>query len=239
MNLLVVTLWYLKLYHSECYIAAELYLDPSTVHHILTEVVNILHSCIYSKLVSLPADMTDINTTYGPEENHKLLVDSTYIVIPQPNDSRQRKAYYHSKSSTNCAFKVRIACDFNHQIVHISECYQGSVHDITILRESGLLEYTEEYVQIITDKGYIGEEYVITSKKKPHGGEQTTEDTNFNRNFNSARVAIENINQRFKTYAIMDGVYRGIIDDFHKITKIVQVVCALCNLNLSKHPIRK
>jgi hypothetical protein len=46
----------------------------------------------------------------------------------------------------------------------VSKCYQGSVHDITVLRESELLEHTEEHVQIIADKGYIGEQYVITPR---------------------------------------------------------------------------
>ncbi|CAF2990154.1 unnamed protein product, partial [Rotaria sp. Silwood2] len=174
MNLLVVTLWYLKHYHAERYIATELYLDPSTVHRMLSKVVDILHSSVYPGLVSLPANMTDKNIKHGTEEHHKLIVDSTFIAIPQPNDSQQRKAYYHSKSTTNYAFKVQIACDFYHRIVHVSECYHGSVHDITILRESGLLEHTEEAVQIIADKGYIGEQYVITPKKKPYKGELTT-----------------------------------------------------------------
>ena len=94
-------------------------------------------------------------------------------------------------------------------------------------------------VQIIVYKAYIGEEYVVTPRKKPHGRELTDEDKDFNRDINSARAAIENINQRLKTYAICGGVYRGAIGDFHKATKIVQVVSALCNLNLNKHPIRK
>jgi hypothetical protein len=64
-------------------------------------------------------------------------------------------------------------------------------------------------------------------------------DKDFNRDINSARAAIENINQCLKTYAILGGVYRGAVNDFHKITKIVEVVCALCNLNLNKHPIRR
>ncbi|CAF5148205.1 unnamed protein product, partial [Rotaria sp. Silwood1] len=138
----------------------------STVHHILTEVVDILHSCVYPELVSLAVDMANRNAIHGPEEHHKLIVDSTYIAVPQPDDSQQRKTYYHPKSATNYVFKVQITCDFSHRIVHISECYHGNVHDITILRELGLLEYTEESVQIIADKGYIGEEYVITPKKE-------------------------------------------------------------------------
>ncbi|CAF1339050.1 unnamed protein product, partial [Rotaria sordida] len=163
--------------------------------------------------------------------------DSTVIAIPEPYDSEQRKAYNHAKSPTNYAIKVQIACDFRHRIVHVSECYQGSVHDITVLRDSGLLEHVEDSVQIIGDKGYIGEEYVVTPRKKPHGCELTNEDKNFNRDINSARTAIENINQLLKTYAILGSIYRGAIDDFHKITKIVQVVSALCNMNLNKYPI--
>ncbi|CAF1346933.1 unnamed protein product, partial [Didymodactylos carnosus] len=173
------------------------------------------------------------NTIHGPEQHHKLIVGSTSIAIPEPHDSEQRKAYYHAKSPTNYAIKVQIACDFRHRVVH-----PGSKHDITVLRESGLLEHVEEAVKIIGDKGYIGEEYVVTPRKKPCGRELTEEDKNFNRDINSARAAIENINQRLKTYAIIGGVYRGAIDDFHKITKIVQIVSALCNLNLNKHPIR-
>jgi len=124
----------------------------------------------------------------------------------QPEDSEQRKLYYHAKSPTNYAFKLQIACDFHHRIVHVSKCYPGSVHDITILRESGLLEHTQEDVQIIADKGYIGEQYVVTPKKKPRGGELTSEDKDFNRSICSARSAIENINQRLKKYAILGNV---------------------------------
>jgi len=232
-------LWHLKHYHSERYIAAEVHLSPSTIHHILTEIVDILHACVYPDLVSLPADMDSRNTAHGPEEHYKLIVDSTAIAVPQPDDSQQRKAYFYSKSATNYAFKIQIACDFNHRIVHVSECHRGSVHDITILRESGLLEHVNDSVQIIADKAYVGEEYVVTPKKKPHRGELTTEEKNFNYEINSARAAIENINQRIKTYAIIGSIYRGAIDDIDKITKISQVVCALCNLNLIKHPIRK
>ncbi len=239
MNLLVVTLWYLKHYHSERYIATEVDLTHQAVNYFLSSILDILHSCVYPELISLPVDLSSRRTPHGPERQHKLIVDSTFIAIPEPYDSEERKAYYYGKSSTNYALKVQIACDFHHRIVHVSECYHGSVHDITILRDSGLLEHVNDSVQIIGDKGYIGEENVVTPRKKPHGRELTDEDKDFNRDINSARAAIENINQRLKTYAILGGVYRGAIDDFHKATKIVQVVSALCNLNLNKHPIRR
>ncbi|CAF1561330.1 unnamed protein product, partial [Rotaria sordida] len=198
MNLLVVTLWYFKHYHSEPYIASELNFTHQGVNYFLTAVVDILHSFVYPAFVSLPADLPNRRTPHGPQQHHKLIVDSTFIAIPEPHDSEQRKQYYHAKSPTNYAIKVQIACDFRHRIVHVSECYHGSKHDITVLRESGLLEHVEESVQIIGDKAYIGEEYVVTPRKKPHGRELTQEDKDFNRDINSARAAIENINQRLK-----------------------------------------
>ena len=71
MNLLAVRLWYLKYYHSERYIAAKLNLDRSTVNYLLPEIVDILHSCIYPQLISLPADMSTRTTAHEPEEFHK------------------------------------------------------------------------------------------------------------------------------------------------------------------------
>ena len=111
------------------------------------------------------------------------------------------------------------------------------MYDITILRKSELLEHLNNSVQIIADKDYIDEEYVVTSRKKSYGRELEETDKDFNRNINSARVVIENINQRLKIYAILGGVCRVTIL-MTSITKIVQVVSTLYNrnLNCSKFP---
>ena len=73
----------------------------------------------------------------------------------------------------------------------------------------------------------------------PHGRELTDKDKTFSHDTGSARAATENINQRLKTFSILGNVYRGAIDDLHKITRIAEVVSALCNMNLNKHPISK
>jgi len=93
-------------------------------------------------------------------------------------------------------------------------------------------------VQIITDKRYIGEQYVVTARKKPRCGELTAEDKDFNQSISSARTAIENINQRIKNDAILGTIHKGPYDELDKITKIVHVVAAVCNLKLNKHPFR-
>ena len=68
MNLLVVTLCYLKHYHSkryaERYIATDLNLRQLTVNYILSAIVNILHDCIYSELISLSVNITNRSTAH-------------------------------------------------------------------------------------------------------------------------------------------------------------------------------
>ncbi|CAF4786940.1 unnamed protein product, partial [Rotaria sp. Silwood2] len=112
MNLLVVTLWYFKHYHSERYIASELNFSQPAVNYFLPAVVDILHSCVYPSFVSVPVDLANRRTPHGPQQHYKLMVDSTFIAIPEPHDPEQRKAYYHAKSPTSYAIKVQIACDF-------------------------------------------------------------------------------------------------------------------------------
>ncbi|CAF1415726.1 unnamed protein product [Rotaria sordida] len=65
-NLLVVTLWYLKHYHSERYISTELNLGPSIVNYFLREVIYILYSCVYPELISLPVNLTSKRIPHEP-----------------------------------------------------------------------------------------------------------------------------------------------------------------------------
>lgn len=106
MNLLVVTLWYFKHYHSERYIASELNSSQSAMNYFLSAVLDILQSHVYPELISLPVDLASTRTPHGLERQHKLIVDSTCIALPEPYDSEQRKAYYYAKSSTNYAMKT-------------------------------------------------------------------------------------------------------------------------------------
>ena len=101
MNLLVVTLWHLNHYYSERYIASKMNISYQAVHFLLSAVVDILHFCVYPLFVSLPAALANRRTAHGPQQHRKLIVDSTFIAIPELHDSERRKAYDHAKSTTN------------------------------------------------------------------------------------------------------------------------------------------
>ena len=73
----------------------------------------------------------------------------------------------------------------------------------------------------------------------PHGYQLIDEDKDFNRDINSSRAAIENINRRLQSYATLGCVYRASIDNFDKVTKIAQVISARCNLNFNRQLVRR
>ena len=76
------------------------------------------------------------------------------------------------------------------------------------------------------------QECVVTPRENP--GERELRQENIC-DINSARTATKNINQCVQTSAIVDGIDRGWASDFRQITKINQVVVALCNLNINKN----
>ena len=106
-NLLSVTPWYLKHYHSERYIAAQLHFNLSTVNYFLPSMINILYSCVYVILVILSDGMDEEDTVHRHEQHHRLIDDLIFIPIYQSEDSEERGTYYHGKCPTNYAFKLK------------------------------------------------------------------------------------------------------------------------------------
>ena len=80
----MITLWYLKHYLSEHYIASELKISQQAVNYSLSAVVDILHSYVYPINVSLPADLANTRTPHGCQQDYKLIADSTRIAIHEP-----------------------------------------------------------------------------------------------------------------------------------------------------------
>lgn len=110
-----------------------------------------------SGISSFPVNLASQWTPHGAQQHHELIVYLPGIAIPGPYDRDSCKKHYHTKIPTNCGIKVQIADDYHHRIVH----------DMIVLRDSGLLEHVNNPVQIIADKEYIREGYVVAPRKDP------------------------------------------------------------------------
>ena len=126
--------------------------------------------------------------------------------------------------------------------MNVSEVVNGAVHDMKLVRQSGILKQMNSDTKAIGDKGYIGQLGIITparKKRKVSREIAMLQDEKERRHeLESKRAAIENINSRVKQWNIIRYVWEQDYSDYTFINKVVRVVCALVNLTLETHPIR-
>jgi hypothetical protein len=238
-NMLCITIHWLRKYPSYNDMVVTFNRSRHYLYNVLRSTIHVLDSHIFTELVR-PLDTTSPISTRSTLPHVKIVVDTTFIPLPktpfQPN-------LYHPKSPTKAAWKFEVGCDLSHRIISVSKVYRGPTDDRRILSESGLLQQSSDTSRIIGDKGYIGQLGVMTparrGKKRNLELARLEDERTKRHELESERAAIENINERLKQWHIISDAYRGQYPNTDLIDPIVRVVCALTNLILVKHPIRK
>lgn len=237
---LLITLYWLRLYPSTHCIAAEFDTNQTTIMEVLDHTMHALTTNLvpqYFDDSALPHRCFKTVCLAGV----RLVIDSTFLTLPHHSDSDERKRCFHMKSPTRQALKWQLATTTDGVPFHISDVVYGSKADVTLLRESHLLDRLGDDTRALGDKGYVGEAKVITPMKKPRLAELKAEDKADNKIKHSKRVVVENCFHEFKKWAIIGGEYRGDISDskhLQKATDIVKVVGAMVKRRLSRHPLR-
>jgi len=237
---LLLTLYYLRHYPTIRCLAAELGVSQPYISENIDHTIQSLYKTI------VPACLGDLSIPHrgykeGVIANVKFVVDSTYIILPHHTSKELSKKCYHMKSPTRQGLKWQLTTTTDGVPYHISDVYYGPKADITILRESGVMEKFSDHTLCMGDKGYQGASHVITPKKNPRGGEITEEEKQDNKLIYSKRVIVENCFHQFKKWLIVGGEFRGAIDnalDLQQIKHIIHIVGALVKRYLMKHPLR-
>jgi len=237
-NLLCITVYWLRRYPPFEEMVITFHRSESYLHHMVKSVVGIMESHIFKELI-YPVDNTSPYSTRSTLPKVRLIVDSTFIALPK---EPRHPFLFHPKSPTKSALKVQISCDLSHRIVDVSDVVYGSVHDMTLLRQSGFLKQSNVDTRIIGDIGYKGKLGIIhpaSRKRKPNRELLMLEDESTkSHELESERAAVEQINSRFKVWRIVGTVYRGEWSDEALINSVVRTVCALSNLVMKDDPVR-
>jgi len=237
---LLATLYWLRQYPTTTCLSAELDIKYTTlaedIDHTLLALFNTLVPTCFSDS-SLPHREYRESSLAGV----RLVIDSTFLTLPHNSDADERKTNYHHKSPTRQALKWQLAVSTDGDPFHISNVVHGSQADVILLRESGLLDRLTSHTLALGDKAYVGEEKVVTPRKKPRLAELKEEDKKENRMINSKRVVVENCFHEFKKWVILGGEYRGAFredKDRRRVTHIVHVIGAMVKRQLAVHPLR-
>lgn len=158
-----------------------------------------------------------------------IILDATECPIERPSDYETQKMYYSGKSKTHCV-KYEVGIHYTEGfLVWISGSRPGSVHDLQVTRESGLLDMLLPNELILADKGYIGEDLFLTPIRQP----ESEEEWFVNAELSRVRILIEHVIGRLKVFRCLREPWRH---DLHLHAVVFDVICNLVNLDFLAAP---
>lgn len=137
-----------------------------------------------------------------------------------------QRYWYSPKHGKHCIKYLVIARILDGQIVWVSGGVGGSVHDLTVLRESQCLHRLLPYERFYGDKGFIGECQILCPFKG-RSDDLTYPQRMWNRWLNPYRTRIENSLLRIHKFNCLNVPWRGEISNHPKIFTVCSQIAAI------------
>jgi hypothetical protein len=135
-----------------------------------------------------------------------VLIDTFEQRVQRPRDRAEADAYYSGKKKQH-TLKTQVAIDeWDGSVVDVPPSVRGPTADITLLKDSGLLERLPEGVGGLGDLAYVGIADVhpqglgATPRRKPRGQPRPPADVAYNRAFARRRVGVEHTIRRLRVF---------------------------------------
>lgn len=159
-----------------------------------------------------------------------VLIDSFEQRVQRPKQRSEADGYYSGKKKQH-TLKSQVATnELDGTICDVSESVAGPTADITVLKQSGLIERLPAGVGGMGDKAYIGitdlhpQGLGLTPRRKPRGKPYTPEDLAFNRACTKRRMPVEHTIGRLRRYQCLNQT------DRHHRKNHTARVCAVAGL---------
>ncbi|OIN93101.1 hypothetical protein AUJ38_03830 [bacterium CG1_02_42_9] len=168
----------------------------------------------------------------------EFIVDATERQIRRPKDNVKQEFYYSGKSKCHSVKNHILVHPRNHRILSVSQTVEGKRHDKTLLEDDPILTLVPPHATSVADTGYLGMDKTapwikfVIPRKKPPGGELTSEDKANNRQISAIRVRAEHPFAYLKHFNVLKQTFRNTINKAH--TPFVTLAC-LYNFTRTHH----
>ena len=196
-------------------LADRFYVSSSTISRIFTTWINLM----YVKFKELPMWMSRSKVDkWMPScfkkwyPSTRVIIDATEFFIQKPSSLARQSATWSSYKNHN-TFKVLVGISPDGTMVYISHLYEGSVSDVDLVQQCGLLSLLESGDSVMADKGFdiqhlfsgLGVRLNIPPKRQ--GDRQfTPDDIMKTKKIAAVRIHVERAINRMKQYALVGGV---------------------------------
>lgn len=165
----------------------------------------------------------------------EVLIDATEQPLQRPKDPQARRERYSGKKKRHTA-KTQVTTTPDKRVLHASRWVPGSLHDMTLLRFSGVLHALPASVRVARlDRGYEGakDAYPTAAVEQPFKTHRTQRLTwlghAYNRMQARLRIVVEHALAALKRYRVLAEVYRG---QMQRYDDCFGVVCGLQNFRV-------
>jgi len=171
----------------------------------------------------------------------RLIIDSKEQRVYRPGGSWERQKPFYSGKKKAHTLKVQIGVLPCGLVSSLSAPVPGSVNDVRLLRETGLLDRLEHGESALTDKGYEGAEKgypegrLLRQRKNRKRRPLTEADKAQNRLLARYRVVVEHTIAQLNRFTVLRQVYRG---SKARHGRVVRVVATLVNRRTRVRPLK-
>jgi hypothetical protein len=164
------------------------------------------------------------------------IIDVTEISVERPQDSEQGKAHYSGKKK---AFTRKFGLIVNEhgQIRGATHSYPGHTHDLTLMRQSGVLSLLPKEATLVFDKAFEGidrdlPEYSVAVPHKTHYKHPIEEAEKWaNRDISTQRIVVENSICELKHFKVLAERFRAC---WERLEAAFYAVIALINPRIQR-----
>jgi hypothetical protein len=148
------------------------------------------------------------------------IFDATEQSVNKPQDDTQARLYFSGKQRRPTC-KVAIHVNENNLIRQISPTAPGSIHDVTHLRQSGLLTTLPPDTIAVADAAFVGiykdlpQHNVLVPYKAYRKHPLVAEQIYANRFLSSIRIKVENVFAHLKNFRILSHRFRHNVATVH------------------------
>ena len=232
-QLLMVALW-LRWYLSTETLGALFAIDQSTVSRRLRPLLPLLRQISQIEWPEPPTKGEGKSLVQAFHDYPDLLhiLDVTEQPVERPQAKAQQKRYYSGKQRCHTC-KHAIGVNEHGLIRTISAVTPGSVHDLTHLRQSTLLDTIPSQVTVVADAGFAGlhtdlpDHSVVTPHKAQRNHPLLPDHKRINCELSAVRVVVENVIAHLKHFAILTHRFRHFVEKWHD--HVFWIVAAIVN----------
>jgi IS5 family transposase len=172
----------------------------------------------------------------------RLVIDAKEQRVHRPGGPHERQKPYYSGKKRAHTLKTQLAVSPSGRIESVSPSTPGSVNDVRLLRETGLLGRLAEGEAAMTDKGYEGADkgeragVLLLPKKDRKRNPCTEADRARNRRIARDRIVVEHAIAQLNRFTVLRQVWRG--KRLLRHSQVVRVVAVLVNRRTRVKPLK-